>query len=186
MEGVRTELLKTVPVPERDEVLDRVSRHVAKGLGKSLREFIAWIQNPSVAEGTKVESVVKPFARIAREILGQSNESEPKESREVVENVENTSKTSPESIPIAAISLPSCTEEVEISTVKVLRGGEEELFKQLRSKVDQSVISNSQLYQRMLEDIKLLPEEYRILLELKYFEGVSDRQIALRMKIYRE
>lgn len=184
---VRNQLSKFVAIPERDEVIDRVSRYVAQGLGVSLREFIGYIKDSNKLKGeNEISSIIKPFARITKEILGQSNESEIEQSTEVIENEGNISKTSPESMPSAAISLPSRTEEIEIATVKVLRGGEEELFKQLRSRVDQSVMSNSQLYQRMFEQIALLPEEYRIPLEMKYFEGVGDREIVLRMKIYRE
>ncbi|HBB31482.1 MAG TPA: formylglycine-generating enzyme family protein [Cyanobacteria bacterium UBA8803] len=69
--GVRAELLKSVPVPDSEQVLDRVSRDLAKKLGKTLREFVAWLRDPTQIEDEAVASTIKPFAEVTQEILQQ-------------------------------------------------------------------------------------------------------------------
>ncbi|NEO29124.1 MAG: SUMF1/EgtB/PvdO family nonheme iron enzyme [Symploca sp. SIO3C6] len=89
IEGVRGELLKSIPVPDSEKVLDQVSRYLARKLGITLKDFVAWLQNPSaikdevlvknkalgldeaLVEDKAVESMVKPFARVTQEILRQ-------------------------------------------------------------------------------------------------------------------
>jgi formylglycine-generating enzyme required for sulfatase activity len=71
IDGVREELLKLVPVPDSEQVLDQVSRDLAKKLGKTLREFVAWLQNPDQIEDEVIGSIVKPFARVTQDILQQ-------------------------------------------------------------------------------------------------------------------
>ncbi len=186
---IRGLLLSESPKTDSRYIIEVISRYFAKQMGKNLKDFYALLTKPDELEKLKQEKNinefdVKHFAEISTQVLKHLGGAYARfaESIEAAQKVENGSKFPPS----PPISLPSRTEDIEIVTVKVLRGGEEELFKQLRSKVDQSVISNSQLYQRMLEQIKLLPEEYRIPLELKYLEGVSDREIVLKMKIYQE
>ena len=71
IEGVRSELLNSIPVPDSEKVFDLVSRHVAKRLGKTLREFVAWLRDPSQIEDEEQAATVKPFAKVAEEILQQ-------------------------------------------------------------------------------------------------------------------
>jgi len=69
IDGVREELLKLVPVPDSEQVLDQVSRDLAKKLGKTLREFVAWLRNPDQIEDEAIGAIVKPFARVTQDIL---------------------------------------------------------------------------------------------------------------------
>ncbi|MFP4099243.1 hypothetical protein [Coleofasciculus sp.] len=69
IDGVREELLKLVPVPDSEQVLDQVSRDLAKKLGKTLREFVAWLRNPDQIENEEIGAIVKPFARVTQDIL---------------------------------------------------------------------------------------------------------------------
>ena len=71
IEGVRSELLKSIPVPDSEKVFDLVSRHVAKRLGKTLREFVAWLRDPSQIRDEEQAATIKPFAKVAEEILQQ-------------------------------------------------------------------------------------------------------------------
>ncbi|NER29150.1 MAG: SUMF1/EgtB/PvdO family nonheme iron enzyme [Symploca sp. SIO1C4] len=71
IEGVRGELLKSIPVPDSEKVLDQVSRYLARKLGITLKDFVAWLQNPSLIKDKALESMVKPFARVTQEILQQ-------------------------------------------------------------------------------------------------------------------
>ena len=73
IEKVRLELLKSISVPDGEKVFDQVSRYVAKGLGKSLRKFVAWLRDPSQLEDEDetIAATVKPFAKVAQEILQQ-------------------------------------------------------------------------------------------------------------------
>ncbi|MEQ8963135.1 MAG: hypothetical protein RLP02_35380, partial [Coleofasciculus sp. C2-GNP5-27] len=58
IDGVREELLKLVPVPDSEQVLDQVSRDLAKKLGKTLREFVAWLRNPDQIEDEAIGAIV--------------------------------------------------------------------------------------------------------------------------------
>jgi formylglycine-generating enzyme required for sulfatase activity len=134
MEGVRAELLTSLIIPERDEVLDRVSRYVARGLGLSLREFIGLVKNPESVAGKDREGLIQPFAEVTREILGE------------------------------LVGLPNGftvhTEEVEVATVKVLKGDEAALFEQISWLMDSNPISQAQLYQGMKAEMDNLSSKY--------------------------
>ncbi len=68
VQGVRDELLKSVPISDVDHVLDKISQYIARRLGISIRNFMALLTlKPSDLEGET--SDVIEFATITRQVL---------------------------------------------------------------------------------------------------------------------
>ncbi len=110
IDGVRSELLKSIPVPDSEKVFDLVSRYVAKRLGKTLREFVAWLRDPSQIEDEEQAATIKPFAKVAEEILQQLGyQFAPKGTEVSGGEVGNGGPAEPE--------LKTCT--FEIATIKI-------------------------------------------------------------------
>ncbi|MFP4221072.1 MAG: SAV_2336 N-terminal domain-related protein, partial [Phormidium sp.] len=69
MPGVRELLLESVPVDEMVSVIDKISSHVAKNLGLSVKDFGAILKNPQqLGEGAVQENAIA-FARVTAQIL---------------------------------------------------------------------------------------------------------------------
>ena len=74
VEGVRELLLNSVPTPDVDRVLDKVSRYIAEQAGISINNFAALLSPDSeldekIKEKIKQDSSIQSFAKITTEVL---------------------------------------------------------------------------------------------------------------------
>lgn len=69
IDGVRELLIDSVPTSSVLNVVEEVSKFVAKKLGLSLEQFAAVLRNPEEISDSKVVEQVQPFAMVTAEIL---------------------------------------------------------------------------------------------------------------------
>jgi len=68
VEGVRNLLVDSVPIPDVDAVLEKVSQYIARRAGLSMNNFAALL-SPHAKWDKATEKEVMPFARIATQVL---------------------------------------------------------------------------------------------------------------------
>ncbi len=64
---VRDNFLQAAPVTDSLEIIDAISAYFAKKIGKTLREFKAFLRNPSQVNNENIE--IKPFALLTAKVL---------------------------------------------------------------------------------------------------------------------
>jgi formylglycine-generating enzyme required for sulfatase activity len=68
VEGIRDLLIDSVPIPDVEEVLDKVSQFIARKVGLSIKNFAALL-SPNAKWDEATQQVIMPFARITSQVL---------------------------------------------------------------------------------------------------------------------
>ncbi|MBO3459769.1 formylglycine-generating enzyme family protein [Aetokthonos hydrillicola Thurmond2011] len=92
-DDIRKILLEDAPFGDSEFIFDTISIYIEKSIGKSLKECVALLNDPSVGENGEKENLAKAYARISLKILKQfgGNYADFAEKLEKVSPTEGTS-----------------------------------------------------------------------------------------------
>lgn len=146
IDGVRELLIDSVPTSSVLNVVEEVSKFVAKRIGLSLEQFAAVLSNSEQASDGQVIEQVKPFAIVTTQILRRLGREYLKVAERVAQQLED--------------DLKSLNASKKFKVIKVLGYGSAVNGRELREQIKKTIRENIQNILIDFEDLEFMDSSY--------------------------